>query len=342
MRESLCRAATSHLALLSPEEERLWHGVSVNKRGLILPFPAVEEALPVLVLAAEAIADCLAFGNPLRRTRAAAMQEVFLQESLDESDEAAARCKAIREAFADEVHKAVLTTPSAVECTSGFKQPVRVEVRGTAGRAVTDRAFTVGARGECDVQVLGDPGVLPLQFLVVKLPFCSVIADFWSDCATRVTWRMSAKERSWKSAVTRRARQLLRDRQRRKSGPTYRCPQHSGTWAVCSPDPEREEDAARTFEEAFSSPDCVQVVAQKCRRRSSSASTSCGSLLDDSCEKPDSSDLQTANLPFGGKGFPKFFVCSEFRWLPAIIPSPPTAFGLCFLDFCQESVDEEQ
>ncbi|CAE7258400.1 unnamed protein product [Symbiodinium natans] len=274
MRESLRRAATSHLALLSPEE-------------------AVEEALPVLVLAAEAIADCLSFGKPLRRTRAAAIQEVFLQESPDESDEAAARCKAIREAFADEVHKAVLTSPSAVvarhveECTSGFKQPVRVEVRGTAGRALTDRAFAVGAKGECDVQVLGDLGVLPLQFLVIKLPFCSVIADFWSDCATRVTWRMSAKDPGTP---------LLPGEQ----GSCYviandeRVVLHIGAHSTVALGPSAHQiqkvrkKAARTFEEAFSSLDCVQVVS-KCKRRSSSASTSCGSLVDDSGDKPDSS-----------------------------------------------------
>jgi len=71
---------------------------------------------------------------------------------------------------------------------------VRVEVRGSAGRHMTQGAFTVGTAPECDIQVLGDPTVQSLQCLVVPLPGGIIVADAWSNGGTQVTWR-------WKGSI---------------------------------------------------------------------------------------------------------------------------------------------
>ncbi|CAE8591257.1 unnamed protein product, partial [Polarella glacialis] len=68
------------------------------------------------------------------------------------------------------------------------------EVRGTAGRLVQAASFSVGSAPECDIQACGDPTVLPVQCVVMSLPSCILVADFWSGGGTQMMWRMSANE----------------------------------------------------------------------------------------------------------------------------------------------------
>lgn len=182
MREALRRAASNRWDEMTPEQ-------------------AVEEVSPVLRAGAEAVAESLATGKPLKDTRLAVpLEQAFLAESPDASEEAQARCRAIREAFAEELEMAVKADAAAQaqklifeELSEVDTRPVlRVEVRGTAGRSLIDRAVAVGSKPECDVQVFGDEGVRPLQFLVVSLSTCTVIADFSGE--TCATWRSSMRQ----------------------------------------------------------------------------------------------------------------------------------------------------
>eukprot|EP00437_Effrenium_voratum_P016872 CAMPEP_0181446526 /NCGR_PEP_ID=MMETSP1110-20121109/26150_1 /TAXON_ID=174948 /ORGANISM="Symbiodinium sp., Strain CCMP421" /LENGTH=279 /DNA_ID=CAMNT_0023570607 /DNA_START=39 /DNA_END=878 /DNA_ORIENTATION=- len=265
MRESLRRAASTHWDDMSPEQ-------------------AVEEAMPTLHAAAQAVAESL-HGSPLKDTRLAQqLQNVLLAESPDASKEAQARCRAIREAFAQELHLALLQRGAPTEV--GQPQPLRVEVRGTAGRVLLDRALAVGSQAECDVQVFGDEAVLPLQFVVVVLPFCTVVADFWSG-ETRATWRMSVKNPGMGVSAPQGATFTI--------APEERVVFQVGANSTVALGPSVEKlqrarrKAARTFGDAF----CPSAEAEKqdfcpkkCRK-SSSASTSCGSLLEDSRSAPD-------------------------------------------------------
>eukprot|EP00913_Durusdinium_trenchii_P035403 g33130.t1 len=125
--------------------------------------------------------------------------------------------------------------------------PLRVEVRGTAGRALLDRSIAVGAKAECDVQVFGDEEVLPLQFLVCSLPCGHIIADI--SGRTALAWRSNPSAELAAGSV----------------------------WMI----PPEERVVLQAFREDF--------PAKKCQK-SSSASTSCGSLYD---SKPDIYSLRS-------------------------------------------------
>lgn len=167
----------------------------------------VEELRPILRAVAEAVADSLASGMPPPQnpTLASALQYALIAESVDAGKAAEARYYAVRRAFSEEVRCAVKASPEASEHCAGAVcqeqsskpralRPIRVEVRGTAGRAMLADSFAVGSEPECDVEVFGDCSVLPLQFVVVSLPSCILVVDFWSGGRTRLTWRASADE----------------------------------------------------------------------------------------------------------------------------------------------------
>jgi len=123
------------------------------------------------------------------------LHDSLLAECADESDAAALRCSLLRCDIVVEMRNALSRLGSAGEVlASGIsKTPapsqVRVEVRGSAGRRMTQGAFTIGTAPECDVQILGDSTVQPLQCLVIPVPGGVIVADAWSNGSTRVTWR---------------------------------------------------------------------------------------------------------------------------------------------------------
>lgn len=154
------------------------------------------ERCPVLRAAAEAVAESLVSRTHLRNaTLANALRSSLLAENADANQVAEAHCVAVRCAFADEVQCALsgLHGTCVEGAISGPVPPVRIEIRGTAGRLVFMRAFTVGSAPECDVQVCGDPTVLPLRFVMVPLPCGIVVADFWSRGGVPVN-RQPAKD----------------------------------------------------------------------------------------------------------------------------------------------------
>lgn len=270
MREALRRAASNRWDEMTPEQ-------------------AVEEVSPVLRAGAEAVAESLATGKPLKDTRLAVpLEQAFLAESPDASEEAQARCRAIREAFAEELEMAVKADAAAQaqklifeELSEVDTRPVlRVEVRGIAGRSLIDRAVAVGSKPECDVQVFGDEGVRPLQFLVVSLSTCTVIADFSGE--TCATWRSSMRQHEHNGLGVPGATFMIAPGERVVLQVGHSCV------ALGPPasNPKARKKAARTFGEAFSE-DFPAKSAKKCLK-SSSASTSCGSfILDESTSKPD-------------------------------------------------------
>lgn len=163
----------------------------------------VEEHAFVLRAAAEAVVESLVTGAPLsdNAALAEAFQDALLAENADASEVAAERCKALRSAFAKEVSGALALHAETVQlaaqdCGPGKAEVerLRVEIRGTAGRALHGGAFVVGRAAECDVQAAGDRTVLPVQCVLVPLPAGVLIADFWSGGGTRITWRGSAEE----------------------------------------------------------------------------------------------------------------------------------------------------
>lgn len=283
MREALRRAASNRWEEMTPEQ-------------------AVEEVSPVLRAGAEAVAESLATGKPLKDTRLAVpLEQAFLAESPDASEEAQARCRAIREAFAEELEMAVKADAAAQaqkllfeELSEVDTRPVlRVEVRGTAGRSLIDRAVAVGSKPECDVQVFGDEGVRPLQFLVVSLSTCTVIADFSGE--TCATWRSSMRQHEHNGLGVPGATFMI--------APGERVVLQVGHSSVAlgppAPNPKARKKAARTFDEAFSE-EFPAKSAKKCLK-SSSASTSCGSfILDESTSKPDIYTLRSdSDSPIG-------------------------------------------
>lgn len=155
----------------------------------------LDEQTPLLQAAAAAAAESFATRAPLVGTAVAeALVEALLKENADASEAAEARCKVLRSALAKEVCSALAMTPEASELTAGWEfgglpKPVRVELRGTAGRSMLAGAFVVGRAAECDVQAFGDETVLPVQCVVISLPGGVLVADFWSEGGTHVTWR---------------------------------------------------------------------------------------------------------------------------------------------------------
>jgi len=162
-----------------------------------------ESCATVFRSAAEAIAKSLATGRPLRGQQCAqTLQQAFLQEDAARNDEAADYCQSLRSNFADELRRALAAqeaTARLLRGDAGSKdepKPVHVEVRGTAGRQVAGDAFLVGSAPECDVQLVGDMTLFPLQCVVVQLSGGIVVADFWSSGRTRMTWRWAPNSKT--------------------------------------------------------------------------------------------------------------------------------------------------
>lgn len=243
MREALRRAASNRWDEMTPEQ-------------------AVEEVSPVLRAGAEAVAESLATGKPLKDTRLAVpLEQAFLAESPDASEEAQARCRAIREAFAEELEMAVKADAAAQaqklifeELSEVDTRPVlRVEVRGTAGRSLIDRAVAVGSKPECDVQVFGDEGVRPLQFLVVSLYLHGHRRFQWRDLCHMA--QQHATARTQRSGCTRRD---IYDCARGKSRPASGS-QLCGAWTTCIESQSSEESCSnlwRGLQRGFPSQEC--------------------------------------------------------------------------------------
>ncbi|CAK0828595.1 unnamed protein product [Prorocentrum cordatum] len=116
----------------------------------------------------------------------------LLAHSEDESEAAAAACVRLRVRLAAALRDALARWPQAERLLCADAEdgeapigapPVRVEVRGTAGRSLIFDAFTVGSAPECDVQAVGDDTVRPLHCVVLSMPGGVVVADFWSGAA---------------------------------------------------------------------------------------------------------------------------------------------------------------
>jgi len=151
--------------------------------------------------AAQSIAACVV--NEEQLTDSGGLHLLYnalLAECMDESHAAALRCASLRGNIVVAMRVALSQLGGVGEVlanTSGKTDEltrVRVEVRGSAGRQMTQGAFTVGTAPECDVQVFGDPTVEPLQCLVIPLPGGTVVVDAWSGGATQVTCQ-------WKRAI---------------------------------------------------------------------------------------------------------------------------------------------
>lgn len=143
--------------------------------------------------AATTIVASLESGEPLLEgAPISKLRNALLAESVDASDAAAARCARLREELTTALWQEIRARPQLthlLDYGEGMVPQVRVEVRGTAGRLVSDEAFCVGSADECDVQAYGDPTVLPLQLLAIAVPGGVIVADFWSGGGTRMTWR---------------------------------------------------------------------------------------------------------------------------------------------------------
>mmetsp|Transcript_22866 Transcript_22866/g.66023 ORF Transcript_22866/g.66023 Transcript_22866/m.66023 type:complete len:285 (+) Transcript_22866:59-913(+) len=157
------------------------------------PAPSVAERAPLLQAVAQAVADMLA-GKPCAPDDglAKSLSDALLAESPDASDAAAARVAALRAALAMELQDALAAEHSTAHLLrsngrTSASSPVRAEIRGTAGRAVTAPLFAVGRAAECEVQVVGDASVLPVQFIALPLPGGIVVADLWSHGGTTAT-----------------------------------------------------------------------------------------------------------------------------------------------------------
>lgn len=166
-----------------------------------------EAHVDVLRIAAEAVAEALAGTSSCLEAsdwRLQLLEELFLAESEDASVAAAATCKLLRRNFAEALHRAISARPDMEHLVAGKPRkgslasgpPVRVEVRGTAGRRIVDATFSVGRSPYCDVEAFGDDTVVPLQCLVVSLPGSIVVVDAWSVESTRVTWRWGSQEKA--------------------------------------------------------------------------------------------------------------------------------------------------
>lgn len=170
------------------------------------------------------------------------LRDALLAEHMDSGSDAAARCEALRGGCVSALRGALANWAETEELLGGddASPHVRIEVRGTAGREVRGRAFTVGRAAECDVQVYGDPSVSRLQFLVVLLPKGVIVIDAWSGSGTRVTRRSAeGAEASLHSSMPNRRRVFALARNERATlmvgskttvsfGPAAKADQHGG------------------------------------------------------------------------------------------------------------------
>mmetsp|Transcript_13471 Transcript_13471/g.26465 ORF Transcript_13471/g.26465 Transcript_13471/m.26465 type:complete len:326 (-) Transcript_13471:112-1089(-) len=139
---------------------------------------------------AESIEAALHDGTSFKDSETSGLlREAFLAESEDESEAAAARCAQLRRGLAAALHTACAArgalNPLLVKPRRGTcPPPVRIEVRNTAGRCMTQGSFAVGSHPYCDVQVFGDATVQPLHCVVVSLPGGIAVVDAWSRGGT--------------------------------------------------------------------------------------------------------------------------------------------------------------
>jgi len=140
---------------------------------------------------AESIVAALHDGTGFKDSESSGLlREAFLGECEDESEAVAARCAQLRHGLAAALRTACAArgalNPLLVKpCRGTSPPPVRIEVRSTAGRHMTQGCFAVGSHPHCDVQVFGDAAVLPLQCVVVSLPGGIVVVDAWSRGGTQ-------------------------------------------------------------------------------------------------------------------------------------------------------------
>mmetsp|Transcript_37102 Transcript_37102/g.65336 ORF Transcript_37102/g.65336 Transcript_37102/m.65336 type:complete len:779 (-) Transcript_37102:154-2490(-) len=178
------------------EEDRAPAPRSSKKRKFEISGVAAESPdQGVLSAFANAVVMSLSSSVPLDPTMRAfhVLRHAFLQEHMDASPAAAKRCATLRDGCAATMRQALERLPK--EKASLFlgcdeSPPVRVEVRGTAGRRVFSSAFLVGRAAECDVQVAGDPTVSRLQFIVFSLPKQIIIVDAGSEFGTKAINRV--------------------------------------------------------------------------------------------------------------------------------------------------------
>lgn len=147
----------------------------------------------MLKAVAAEIAESLALGRHLQEGMPSRwLFNELLAHSEDESEAAAAACVRLRVRLAAALRDALARWPQAERLLCADAEdgeapigapPVRVEVRGTAGRSLIFDAFTVGSAPECDVQAVGDDTVRPLHCVVLSMPGGVVVADFWSGAA---------------------------------------------------------------------------------------------------------------------------------------------------------------
>jgi len=170
---------------------------SVINSGLPMADSSCESMLKSAV---QSIAACIVNEEQLTDSGGLhCLYNALLAECVDESDSAALRCASLRgnivvamlEALSQlgGVGKVLANTCGKTEELTR----VRVEIRGSAGRQMTQGAFTVGTAPECDVQIFGDHTVQPLQCLVIPLPGGIVVVDAWPNGATKVMcqWKRS-------------------------------------------------------------------------------------------------------------------------------------------------------
>lgn len=160
--------------------------------------------------AAEAVAASLTRGAAAAPTAAGAAARPLLQRLCgvllatqpDASGAAEAGCRKLRNDVANALLQAVAGCSTAFgrslaegTCRGTERPRLWVEVRHTAGRWMpAGAAFTVGTDDGCDIQVVGDSTVSPLQCLIVPLPGGTVVIDAWSSASA--TRKLSLASRS--------------------------------------------------------------------------------------------------------------------------------------------------
>jgi len=114
-----------------------------------------------------------------------ALEEILREHNADKNDEEAEKAREVRESLASTLRQALHLSNSYVAVkllrqardTPWPLPPVRVEVRGTAGRSVRGSCFLIGSAAECEVQLFGDASVRPIHSLVFSLPGGLLVVD---------------------------------------------------------------------------------------------------------------------------------------------------------------------
>lgn len=241
----------------------------------------MQDGRAVFKEAAQAMARSLAEGSSshLLPTLADALKDELLAENPDASNAAEARCRARRQAFAEEVKHALAEEPSV---KLKDHQHVRVEVRGTAARQLSQAAFAVGSHPDCDVEVFGDPTVLPLQCVVINLGQTILVGDFWSNGGTSMTWRMTPDEMGAPLLDTTPSVFVIKQDERVILKVGERTTITLGPSARKLRKLRKKNEAKRSLEDAFDPTELEEACTapSKLHRGLSLASTSCGSLFE--------------------------------------------------------------